>query len=184
MKLIILACLIYLIASLTPTCPSGQVLSNLNVCIKPSYIEGCHQYASVSKCYECVYNYVLDVNGKCQYAPDSSKACCRQRNVQTGACEVCEVGLVMEGGRCEERTVIGCLAKDEKGVCYACDGKYYLENGKCIQGVENCLQYITIAETKICDQCQPGHSLINNACLPNSILGCKSQSSNSCLTCY
>lgn len=36
----------------------------------------------------------------------------------------------------------------------------------------------------VCDQCEDGHSLMNNACLPNTILGCKDQVDGVCKDCY
>lgn len=153
MKILILICMIYLINPLTPTCDPASTPTPTGVCVKPTYIEGCHTYASSTKCHECVYGYVADTDGKCQYQQQNTKPCCKAHNLETGVCETCEVGLFLESGKCVSKQVLGCLNQDEKGNCINCAKQYFLQNGLCKEGILNCATYVTLDASVICDQC-------------------------------
>ena len=99
MKTLLIVALIYMVSSTALDCGPGAVVNNEGVCVKPSYIEGCYQYASSIRCFECSSNYVLASDGKCQYKPQANY-CCKIRNVTTGICEKCHNGLFLENGKC------------------------------------------------------------------------------------
>ena len=65
------------------------------------------------------------------------------------------------------------LNQNAKGACTNCDKRFYLESGNCNLGVENCVEYTSFGDKKVCNKCKDGHSFINNACVRNKMLGCK-----------
>lgn len=184
MKFAIIASLLAFAFTTTPVCEPASVPTISGVCVRPTYIEGCYSYATATTCAECVYNYKIATDGKCQYLAETAKPCCRARDPATGLCQTCEVGLFLENGKCVSKPIVGCLNQDSKANCINCAKGFLLENGTCKQGIVNCASHLTLGDMVICDQCEPGNSLMNNNCLPNSILGCKDQVGEVCNDCY
>jgi hypothetical protein len=96
-----------------------------------------------------------------------------------GVCITCQKGLYLIDKKCQESNILGCLQKNDSGVCTNCaSGKininlgFLLQNGNCINAVKNCMKF-TDNSMKVCSSCARDYSLINSICVRNSILGCK-----------
>jgi len=60
---------------------------------------------------------------------------------------------------------------------------FYLKNGVCEKSIKDCEEYTDDTKT-ICTTCAYGHSLINNFCVENSILGCRREVDHVCKECH
>lgn len=159
-------------------CEQGSVPNSQGVCITPHYIEGCHQYLNEFQCQTCNYRYELLNNGLCSLNNSPNEDCCRVRG-SNGVCITCQTGLYLIEKKCQESNILGCLEKNDSGVCINCAlGKinvnigFYLQNGQCLKAIRNCVKY-TDDSKAICSDCATDYSLINNLCVRNSILGCR-----------
>lgn len=120
MSLRVLLCLTaVLCCGLGLSCQQGFVPNSLSICIQPRFIEGCHQYLSETHCKVCGYRYQLLPNGLCQFDKDTTEECCSQRAADN-SCLKCKSGLFLIDGRCTESPILGCLEKDNRGICLNC----------------------------------------------------------------
>lgn len=110
-------------------------------------------------------------NGLCDLDAQTTQDCCKVR-VSNGGCSVCQTGLYLINGKCQESNILGCLEKDSKGICINCASGFILNGGICSIAIKNCLSYADQAHS-ICTSCAPDHSLINNLCVRNLVLGCR-----------
>lgn len=180
MKFVMVACLIVLSQCLS--CEQGSVPNPQSICISPRYIEGCAQYLSESQCKTCSFRYTLESNGLCYLDKDSTADCCVQRAADH-SCLICETGLFLVNGKCRESNILGCLEKDSRGICLNCASNYYLKDGTCSPAIKNCVTYADDVRQN-CTDCAYGFSLINNLCVENSVLGCRTEVSHVCKECY
>ena len=60
---------------------------------------------------------------------------------------------------------------------------FVLSGGRCVKGIKDCVSYLD-ASHEVCVDCTKNHSLVNNACLLNTILGCKKEVDHTCKECY
>lgn len=89
-------------------CEQGSVANTQSVCISPRYIEGCNEYASENRCKVCNYRYSLLSNGLCDLDAQTTQDCCKVK-AANGACSVCQTGLYLVNGKCQESNILGCL---------------------------------------------------------------------------
>lgn len=60
---------------------------------------------------------------------------------------------------------------------------FFLKVGSCEKSIKNCASF-TDSTRAVCTACTNGHSLYNNICVSNSILGCKNEIDHVCKECY
>lgn len=176
MKWLIIASVLVLSQCLS--CEQGSVPNPQSICITPRYIEGCNQYLTESQCKTCNYRYALQPSGLCELDKDTTEDCCVQRAADS-SCLTCRTGLYLINGKCQESNILGCLEKDSRGICLNCASNYYLKDGSCKPAIKDCVSYTDDTRTA-CTACAYAHSLINNLCVENSVLGCRNEVSHVC----
>lgn len=53
--------------------------------------------------------------------------------------------------------------------------------GKCQKRIKNCEDYKDVEGKIVCDKCEDGYNLMNNACVKSVILGCEQCKNSKCV---
>jgi hypothetical protein len=141
-------------------CSFGFVFDLEGACVK----DRCIAYGTQRVCVECEPDYAVERDSKkCVFLENNT---CKVWDQGNQKCLICREKFYLNedaGDECYKVNEIeNCSAyKDNLNECRECEVGHTLQNGKCFESIEYCLEYLDSGQ---CAHCEEGKELLNSTC--------------------